>query len=92
MEIPAKDGDVTLPPAAAAHGQLRHSQGYTLAMLVHESRPLQVTIFGTLPSNLNLLNFRLLLPDIMTIADEVDSQVTQSMDSYVKVMQTSAAP
>jgi hypothetical protein len=27
----------------------------------------------------------------MTIADEVDAQLTQSMDSYMKLMQKSAA-
>ena len=74
-----------------AHGKLRHQQGYTPAMLVHESRILQVTLFGTLQSNLSLLDFSLLLPDVMTIADEVDAQLTQSMDSYMKIMQLSAA-
>jgi hypothetical protein len=29
------------------------------------------------------LDFSLLLPDVMTIADEVDSQLTQAMDSYM---------
>ncbi len=51
-------------------------------MLIHESRILQVTIFGTLHQNLRLLDFNLLLPDIMTIADEVDSQLTQTMESF----------
>jgi DNA-binding response OmpR family regulator len=78
-------------PSAATHGVLRHLQGYTPAMLVHESRILQVTIFETLQSNLNHLDFSLLLPDVMTIADEVDSQLTQSMDSYMKLMGKSAA-
>jgi CheY-like chemotaxis protein len=35
-------------PAAAAHGQLRRKQGYTAAMIVEESRMLQVSIFQTL--------------------------------------------
>jgi DNA-binding response OmpR family regulator len=83
--------DASASPSAAAHGALRYLQGYTPAMLVHESRILQVTIFGTLQSNLNQLDFSLLLPDVMTIADEVDSQLTQSMDSYMKVMWKSAA-
>jgi len=87
----AKDSDASPSPAAEAHGELRYLQGYTPAMLVHESRILQVTIFGTLQSNLNHLDFSLLLPDVMTIADEVDSQLTQSMDSYMKVMVKSAA-
>jgi DNA-binding response OmpR family regulator len=76
--------------SAVAQGKLRYQQGYTPAMLVHESRILQVTIFETLQSNLNHLDFSLLLPDVMTIADEVDSQLTQSMDSYMKVMVMSA--
>jgi hypothetical protein len=28
------------------HGKRRYQQGYTAAMLVHESRILQVTLFG----------------------------------------------
>ena len=67
--------------AAVAHGKLRYAQGYTPEMLVHESRIFQVTIFGTLQSNLNALDFSLLLPDVMTIADEVYAQLTQSMGS-----------
>jgi hypothetical protein len=60
-------------------------------MLVHESRILQVTIFGMLQSNLNSLDFSLLLPDVMAIADEVDAQLTQSMDSYTRLMRNSMA-
>ena len=51
-------------------------------MLIHESRILQVTIFETLQENLRVLDFNLLLPDVMTIADEVDSQLTQTMESF----------
>ena len=82
-----KDSDAISSDAAIAHGKLRYLQGYTPAMLVHESRILQVTLFGTLQSNLSFLDFSLLLPDVMTIADEVDAQLTQSMDGYMKVMQ-----
>lgn len=77
--------------AAIAHGRMRYLQGYTPAMLVHESRTLQVTLFGTLQSNLSFLDFSLLLPDVMTIADEVDAQLTQSMDSYMDATRTHAA-
>jgi DNA-binding response OmpR family regulator len=87
----AKDIDAERSAAATAHGELRYRQGYTPAMLVHESRILQVTLFGTLQNNLAFLDFSLLLPDVMTIADEVDAQLTQSMDSYVKAMRKSAA-
>jgi hypothetical protein len=50
-----------------------------------------VTLFRTLQSNLSVLDFSLLLPDVMTIADEVDAQLTQSMDSYMNAMKNSAA-
>jgi ActR/RegA family two-component response regulator len=81
--------DTSASISASAHGELRFRQGYTPAMLVQESRILQVTIFETLQSNRELLDFSLLLPDVMTIADEVDSQLTQSMSSYMKVAQES---
>jgi hypothetical protein len=55
-------------------------------VLVHDSRILQVTLFATLQNNLSALDFSLLLPDVMTIADEVDSQLTQAMDSYMNVV------
>jgi DNA-binding response OmpR family regulator len=86
-----RDSDAVFSDAAIAHGKLRYLQGYTPAMLVHESRILQVTLFGTLQSNMNLLDFSLLLPDVMTIADEVDAQLTQSMESYMAVMRKAAA-
>jgi CheY-like chemotaxis protein len=76
--------------SASAHGELRYQQGYTPPMLVQESRILQVTIFETLQSNRECLDFSLLLPDVMAIADEVDSQLTQSMSSYMRLMQSSA--
>jgi hypothetical protein len=70
---------------------MRRAQGYTAAMLVHDSRILQVTIFGTLQNNLGLIDFSLLLPDVMMIADEVDSQLTQAMDSYMNAGEKAAA-
>jgi DNA-binding response OmpR family regulator len=86
-----KDSDAVFSAAAVAHGKLRYSQGYSPEMLVHESRILQVTIFGTLQGNLNALDFSLLLPDVMTIADEVDAQLTQSIGSYMKLMKSNVA-
>src|ERR1700687_1378676 len=65
--------------AAAEHGDLRHKQGYTVAMAVEESRLLQVTIFSTLHKNGKNLEFSQLLPDVVTIADEVDAQLKEQM-------------
>jgi len=83
---PGEESDSICSAAAVAHGKMRKSQGYTPAMLVHDSRILQVTLFGTLQKNLSALDFSLLLPDVMTIADEVDSQLTQAMEGYMGVV------
>jgi hypothetical protein len=81
-KLPDKDSDAVASPAAVEHGKLRQKQGYTSAMLIHESRILQVAIFGTLHENLSMLDFDLLLPDVMIIADEVDAQLTQTMAAF----------
>ncbi len=80
-----------LPPLAKAaismaaheHGILRRNQGYTVPMVVEESRILQVSIFNTLNNNLHSVNFSKLLLDVITIADEVDSQLKQATLCYV---------
>jgi hypothetical protein len=69
--------------AAAQHGVDRRKHGYTAAMLVEESRMLQVSIFQTLQNNLASIDFSVLLIGVMTIADEVDSQLSQAMESYL---------
>ena len=65
--------------AAAVHGNLRRKQGYTVAMAVEESRLLQVSIFSMLHKGVKRLDFSTLLPDVVTIADEVDAQLKQQM-------------
>jgi hypothetical protein len=69
--------------SAAEHGVARRKQGYTAAMLVEESRMLQVSIFQTLQNNLQHVDFSVLLVGVMAIADEVDSQLAQAMACYI---------
>ena len=68
--------------AAVEHGANRHKQGYSSAMMVEESRILQVSIFHTLQNNLAGIDFSILLTEVMTIADEIDSQLSQAMTGY----------
>jgi len=77
--------------AAAEHGDLRRKQGYTVAMAVEESRLLQVTIFSTLHRNVKNLEFSLLLPDVVTIADEVDAQLKEQMLRFMAADATAMA-
>jgi DNA-binding response OmpR family regulator len=69
--------------AARDHGLLRRKQGYSAAMMIEESRMLQVSIFESLQSNLASIDFSVLLLGVMTIADEVDSQLSQAMEGYL---------
>jgi hypothetical protein len=60
-------------------------------MIVQESRILQVCIFETIQRNLAVVDFSSVLPDIMLLADEVDSQLTQSIDSYLRMQRSMTA-
>ena len=63
--------------AAGDHGDLRRKQGYTVAMMVEESRLLQISIFTLLHQNVTQLEIKALLPDVVIIADEVDAQLKE---------------
>jgi hypothetical protein len=78
------DRGLTTPISMAArdHGEIRRQQGYTAPMVVEESRFLQVSIFGTLQRNMSSVDFSRVLSDVVTIADECDSQLKQAILSY----------
>jgi hypothetical protein len=78
--------------AAHAHGLTRRKQGYSAAMLVEESRILQVSIFNTLHKNEARVDFNTLLPSVMVIADEVDLQLAEAMTSFIGEAGTDAEP
>ena len=86
------EGKARVSMAALAHGRIRSRQGYTAAMLVEESRILQVSIFNTLRMNLNAVDLALVLVDVMTIADEVDSQLKQTMASFFDELARERSP
>jgi len=73
---------------ASLHGTLRFKQGYTAAMVVDESRILQVCIFSTLHKNEHRVKFNKLLPDVVTIADEVDAQLKQQILAFLPLKHT----
>jgi DNA-binding response OmpR family regulator len=75
-------GNPNISISARQHGDLRRRQGYTAAMVVEESRILQMSIFNTLQNNLSRVDFSKVLLDVITVADEVDSQLKQAMLGY----------
>jgi hypothetical protein len=60
-------------------------------MVVEESRILQVSIFSTIQNNLRRIDFSRVLLDVITIADEVDSQLKQAMMSFEEPRSTRSA-
>jgi DNA-binding response OmpR family regulator len=82
LRVPRGLGTDQPSEAAVQHGLVRRSQGYSIPMIIEESRMLQVSLFHTLQVNLNTVDFSLLLMDVMTIADEVDLQLKQTIVSF----------
>ena len=91
LRVPRNLGTKQVSDAAVDHGKIRQSQGYSVPMIIEESRILQVSIFNTLQKNLSSVDFSLLLTDVMTIADEVDSQLKQTITSFMGEAAASAA-
>ena len=68
--------------AALAHGRARFAQGYSVAMLVEESRIFEVSTFSTLHLHWRELDQDQLLLDIVIIADEADRQLTEAVRGF----------
>jgi hypothetical protein len=84
LRVPRELATKQVSEAAVAHGKIRRSQGYSVSMIVEESRILQVSIFHTLEKNQSTKDFNLLLADVMTIADECDSQLKQTINNFMR--------
>jgi DNA-binding response OmpR family regulator len=77
--------------AAFEQGRMRNLQGYSAPMLVEESRIFHGSIFFSLQSNLGNVDFSLLLPDLRTLADEVDWQLKYTMTGFTELAQRAIA-
>ncbi len=77
--------------AAAAQGALRHSQGYTIAMILKEMHIFEVSLFETLYSHMDLEDFRFVLSNSQAITGECDAQLKQTLASFTRQRAKSAA-
>jgi hypothetical protein len=68
--------------AAFAHGRQRFAQGYSVAMLVEESRIFEVTTFGALHRHQHELDRNQVLLDVGIIADEADRQLGEAVEGF----------
>jgi hypothetical protein len=70
---------------ADLHGKMRFAQGYSLSMLVEESRIFEVSTFMALNFHRKELIQSQALSDVMTIADEADKQLEETVRSFMDV-------
>src|SRR5580704_15856660 len=87
----AQDAPRPVSGSAATHGQTRREQGYSAAMLIEESRAFEVSAFGTLHLHQSELDDNQLIVDILVIADEVDTQLTEAVRSLTGTKQPQPA-
>ena len=85
-----RDARPIISIAAAVHGNVRFEQGYSASMLVEESRIFQVSTFSTLHLHQSELDQSEVLLDVMTIADEADRQLTETVRSFMTAQQAAA--
>jgi hypothetical protein len=78
-------------PDAAEHGKRRRAQGYSAAMLIEESRLLQVVTFQTLHRHRGEFDQAQVLLDVVLIADDVDFQLMQAVRCFDPQLAQSAA-
>jgi hypothetical protein len=75
---------------AGLHGKMRFVQGYSLPMLVEESKIFEVSTYMTLHLHQSELIQSQALLDVITIADEADKQLEETVRSFMMV-RTAAA-
>jgi CheY-like chemotaxis protein len=73
-----------VPSFAVEYGASRFRHGYTASMLAEEFRILQMTILQTLQCNLATMDQSALLVGVMTIADELASQLSRALKSFAE--------
>jgi hypothetical protein len=91
LRVPRSLGTKQVSEAAVEHGKVRRSQGYSIPMIIEESRMVQVSIFQTLQTNHHTVDFGSLLNDVTAIADEVDSQLRQTVVSFTETAAATVA-
>jgi ActR/RegA family two-component response regulator len=84
LRAPRKPGAIEVSEASVEHGKLRQLQGYSISMIVEEFRLTQVCIFETMYASLSPEDFRLVLSDAKTITDECNSQLKQTLASFMR--------
>jgi ActR/RegA family two-component response regulator len=69
--------------SAAAHGKTRRRQGYSLPLIVAETRILYRVIADTLQRNMAEMDIRFIIPDLILISDNLNAMVVESLRAFL---------
>jgi len=76
--------------SARAHGKARRRQGYSIPLVVAESRILYQIIADTLQNHLAEMDISSIVPDLIMISDNLNAMLVESLRSFVAVEQVAA--
>jgi ActR/RegA family two-component response regulator len=69
--------------SASAHGKTRRRQGYTIPLIVQESRMLYRVIADTVQGNLTDMDISFIIPDLILISDNLNEMLAESLRSFL---------
>lgn len=76
--------------SARAHGKMRRQQGYSVPMIVEESRVFYRVIADTLHANLLDMDISSIIPDLEQISDNLNVMLAESLRSFLAGEQIAA--
>ena len=69
--------------AAAHHGRMRYRQGYSIPLMIEDTRLLQDAIYEVIQDNLLSLDLSRLISDLRRMDDSVDIELRESIQAYI---------
>jgi hypothetical protein len=73
--------------AAARHGKLRYSQGYSVPMLIAEARLLQDVLAECVRRNLVVIDMTHLVSDLMNMWDTITTELEESARAFMNELE-----
>jgi len=88
----ARDGDIGGEDreASAAHGRTRRRQGYSIPLLIRDSRLLKRSVASCLQSHLLEINISYLIRDLMAVFGTIDTLLEESSEAFLSEPETSS--
>jgi hypothetical protein len=79
-DLATKDGS---PKAAERHGTLRYQQGYSVPMIILESRLLQDAIAECIRNNFLVMDLSNLISDMNKMSDTISTELQESTRAFM---------